>query len=216
MQTASNREALRLVTRVCKKCNMEFTGVRCKACEKMAKAVYREKSKALISESDALYRAQNAEKIRDYQKEYRARRDPEDRRNYQQAYYVRNRLRVIAAVAKYRLARPEWRSAINRKWRLANLDLCRTYHHNRAARLQANGGQLSKDLADKLMRHQRGLCINCREKLSVTGYQLDHIVPVALGGANADENIQLLCPPCNSSKWAKDPVTWAQEHGRLI
>lgn len=216
MQTASNRDALRLVARICKKCNIEFTGVRCKACEKIVKAAYRKENKTALCESDAVYRKQNAEKIKEYQEAYQAEIDPETKRAYARAYYAKNRVRLRIAVAKYRLANPGQRTESGRRWRLANMDLCRTYHHNRAARIQANGGKLSKDLADRLMRHQCGLCINCRAKLSVTGYQLDHIVPVSLGGANVDENIQLLCPPCNLRKCAKDPVTWAQEHGRLL
>lgn len=49
-----------------------------------------------------------------------------------------------------------------------------------------------------------------------TRFDQDHIMPIVLGGSNSIENIQLLCPPCNNKKRAKDPFVWAQENGFLL
>ena len=61
-----------------------------------------------------------------------------------------------------------------------------------------------------------GKCPNCKAKLALTGHHLDHITPLSRGGLNVDGNVQLLCPPCNLTKAAKDPIEWAQQNGRLL
>jgi len=41
-------------------------------------------------------------------------------------------------------------------------------------------------------------------------------MPLALGGANADDNIQLLRSTCNQQKHAKHPVDFMQQKGFLL
>jgi len=41
----------------------------------------------------------------------------------------------------------------------------------------------------------------------VSGLEFDHIVPLAAGGPNVADNLQLLCRPCNRSKGAKTHAT---------
>ena len=45
---------------------------------------------------------------------------------------------------------------------------------------------------------------------------IDHIVPLAKGGSDGPENIQLLCAHCNRRKSAKDPIVFMQENGFLL
>lgn len=40
-------------------------------------------------------------------------------------------------------------------------------------------------------------------------------MPIARGGSNTDDNVQLLCPACNLKKSAKHPVDFMQERGFL-
>ena len=42
-----------------------------------------------------------------------------------------------------------------------------------------------------------GSCVRCGSKVSL---HFDHIIPVAKGGANTEENIQILCQVCNLKK----------------
>ena len=42
------------------------------------------------------------------------------------------------------------------------------------------------------------------------------IKPLARGGTNQRTNLQLLCPPCNLSKSAKDPIDFMQSRGFLL
>ena len=44
-----------------------------------------------------------------------------------------------------------------------------------------------------------GRCAECGSSFEI---QYDHVIPLALGGANTAENLQILCAPCNQSKGA--------------
>lgn len=48
-------------------------------------------------------------------------------------------------------------------------------------------------------------CVACgaTERLCI-----DHIIPRAKGGTNDDDNLQVLCAPCNTSKGRKMPGEW--------
>jgi 5-methylcytosine-specific restriction endonuclease McrA len=55
----------------------------------------------------------------------------------------------------------------------------------------------------QLYRLQGGRCVMCGRDLRVTGYHVDHVVPLARGGLNVKENLQLLCPKDNLRKGSK-------------
>ncbi len=44
-----------------------------------------------------------------------------------------------------------------------------------------------------------GRCVKCGGNRRL---EFDHVIPVALGGANTARNLQLLCETCNRSKGA--------------
>jgi 5-methylcytosine-specific restriction endonuclease McrA len=44
-----------------------------------------------------------------------------------------------------------------------------------------------------------GRCVECGSGFDI---QYDHVIPVALGGANTAANLQILCAPCNQAKGA--------------
>jgi 5-methylcytosine-specific restriction endonuclease McrA len=41
------------------------------------------------------------------------------------------------------------------------------------------------------------------------GLEIDHIVPISRGGSSDDDNLQVLCVPCNRSKGAKTLEEWS-------
>jgi len=44
-----------------------------------------------------------------------------------------------------------------------------------------------------------GRCVSCGNNQNL---EFDHVIPVAMGGANAARNLQLLCQACNREKGA--------------
>jgi 5-methylcytosine-specific restriction endonuclease McrA len=85
----------------------------------------------------------------------------------------------------------------------------------RRARKAGSGGSFTKKQVLELLVKQKYLCISCRTSIKKK-YHADHVVPLALGGSNMIENIQLLCPPCNLTKAAKNPVDFMQSKGYLL
>lgn len=100
-------------------------------------------------------------------------------------------------------------------WLLNNIDSVRRSVQNRRARRNDSEGTLSKDIAERLLTLQRGKCACCSQPLG-SNYELDHIMPLALGGPNTDNNIQLLRRKCNRQKHAKHPIDFMQSRGFLL
>jgi len=64
--------------------------------------------------------------------------------------------------------------------------------------------------ADIIAAMQRigGRCAACGDEDNL---EVDHILPVARGGTNNADNLQMLCKPCNMSKGAKTMEEWQGE-----
>jgi 5-methylcytosine-specific restriction endonuclease McrA len=91
----------------------------------------------------------------------------------------------------------------------------RASNHKRRAQKKGSGGSFTQHQVALLKVLQQGCCANCGCDLG-DRYHRDHRTPLALGGSNQIENIELLCAPCNLRKNAKDEIEWAQENGRLL
>jgi len=69
-------------------------------------------------------------------------------------------------------------------------------------RHRVRGSYTAEDVR-RLLVLQGGLCRACGVSLTVVGYHVDHVVPIAKGGLNVAGNLQVLCPRCNLSKGAR-------------
>lgn len=119
------------------------------------------------------------------------------------AYRERHNLELRARNVAYRKANPT--EPIKRVVREAR---------RRALKLKSRGSFTRADV-EALLKAQRGRCAYCRKPLD-GGHQVDHIVPLVLGGGSNPSNLQLVCRPCNSSKGAKHPITFARKLGLLL
>lgn len=134
---------------------------------------------------------------------------------YDAARYTANAKVSNAKSTAWRMANLERSKLSNKVWWAANTERSAIYQNNRRARKLASGGLLSKDLRAKLFALQKGKCPCCRENLGAR-YHLDHIMPLALGGSNTDDNMQLLRQRCNNQKQAKPPIEFMQSRGFLL
>lgn len=102
-------------------------------------------------------------------------------------------------------------------WNLANPEIVRAISRNRRARKAKAGGSHTGADIEFLMRIQGGRCAHswCRKSLS-SYKEVDHIIPIALGGSNDRKNLQLLCRRCNRTKLATHPIDFAQRFGLLL
>ena len=61
---------------------------------------------------------------------------------------------------------------------------------------------ISKQIREKVRQtaqHRCGFCL-FQEYYSLSVFQIDHIIPLAEGGTNDEENLWLVCEPCNRAK----------------
>lgn len=195
-----NDTAVPAAVRTCRKCSAEFSGHRCEDCHRASSAAYREKNREKVRAYQIVYCADEENKVRARERAAAwIAANPEQARTTKAAYSAKNSEKVVAGVAA---------------WRKANPDAKRIQSHNYRDKKRASG-KLSRGLALKLFKLQRGKCACCGEPLGAN-YHMDHIMPIALGGANVDANIQLLRQRCNNQKSAKHPVIFMQERGRLL
>lgn len=120
-----------------------------------------------------------------------------------------------ATDAAWRAANPEKKRLSRASWRANHPEAARIHHQNRRARKKAAPGKLSKGLSAKLFKLQKGKCPCCKQPLG-DDCHLDHIIPLALGGTNTDDNMQLLRAKCNLQKHAKHPVDFMRQRGFLL
>lgn len=117
---------------------------------------------------------------------------------------------------KYRKSHLEQRRIYNNEWRNKNKEKALIHVHNRRARKLGNGGcSYTVDDVKNILIFQKQKCAICRISIK-SSYHIDHIIPLSKGGSNAKENIQLLCPSCNLSKSACDPIEFMQSIGMLL
>jgi 5-methylcytosine-specific restriction endonuclease McrA len=179
---------------------------------------YRTGRKAIHAAYMLIYSVVNGDKMRATSARWDAENAERAKQN-RAAYYQSNKDLIRERHRAWRDKNPEKVVELKRQWNSANperaSEIARTSAANRRSRKKFSGGRLSTGLAQQLLKLQRGKCACCGTSLK-DGYHLDHITPLARGGANEDWNMQLLTPKCNQQKHAKDPVEFMQSRGRLL
>lgn len=119
----------------------------------------------------------------------------------------KNRDKINQQNREWHANNPEKAAAKIKKWRSKNQESCRTYSRNRKALIKNAAGKHTKDDVLAIYEKQNKKCPVCNACL-LSGYHVDHIVPLSKGGSNDAKNLQLLCAPCNQSKSNKDFAEW--------
>lgn len=198
----------------------------CKPCARLGSKRWAAANKERVKANNAAWNAKNAERVKaEKSKRYQENRDE----NIKKAadYYLQNREKakayarakrsqdVEAAIERAREWRrkfPEKASQSTKSWQERNKDKVAVYKQNRRCKTVDT---LSPELRSKLFTLQRGKCACCGLPLG-KNYHMDHILPLALGGTNTDDNIQLLRQVCNNQKYKKHPVDFMQQRGFLL
>jgi 5-methylcytosine-specific restriction endonuclease McrA len=141
----------------------------------------------------------NKEFNRKYAKEWAA-NNPERVAANKRAWVLRNAASLKIRYAKYASGR--------------RVERCMAETRRRVRKHQSKGNHTAQEI-QQLLEKQKFRCPYCQMSIR-NGYHIDHINPLCLGGSNAIENIQLLCPPCNLRKSRKPPERFAREIGLLL
>lgn len=129
------------------------------------------------------------------------------------AWYAENRERKLKKGSEWHAANRESVSARKTIYSTNNPEIRRASKLRRRAR--EAGERISADDLKEIRKAQRNKCAYCKEKLK-SDFHVDHIMPLALGGANDRSNLQLTCQLCNLRKSKVHPITFAQRLGLLI
>ncbi|AGY60311.1 HNH endonuclease [Gloeobacter kilaueensis] len=76
-----------------------------------------------------------------------------------------------------------------------------------------SSGYISEELRERVRQHAQDRCGYCLspQKYVLGRLEIEHIIPLAYGGTNEEENLWLSCRLCNSYKGtqvrARDPIT---------
>lgn len=201
----------------CQKCQAEterFRKGECKLCSRARSAIYKSENAERITATNALYRLNNAEKVQRARDKWSA-ENPELSTLAARNWRLNNPEKMQECRNAWVAANPEKAKILGAEWRKKNPDAVTRHNHNRRAMKIASGGVLSKGIAAKLFKLQRGLCPCCGSSLG-NDYHLDHVTPLYLGGTNTDDNVQLLMAECNLQKSKKHPTDFMQSRGFLL
>ncbi len=149
--------------------------------------------------------------------------DKDAKSEYDRQHYLEHREEVKARAREYHQehkeecncksrarhhARKEEANERTRQWFLDHPEAKNAYEMNRRARKRNNGGTHTGE--DRLAQfdRQKGKCYYCSAKLG-DDWQIDHVMPLSLGGSNGPENLVACCKKCNMSKKAKHPMDFA-------
>lgn len=216
--------------KTCKKCGgIEYTkSGHCKECQKIKARVWYENNKEKTKARSIQWKKENPEKVKIGAKVYRD-STTDQMKILQSAWRKANPEKVKVISLRFYNSHKEECKSRSRNWYSENpvkakqvRDAYRSTDGYRAISVNNSikrktrlKGKISKSIIANLMTLQQGKCPCCGKKLG-NDFHIDHILPLALGGENADDNIQLLRSQCNLQKHAKHPIAFMQSRGFLL
>lgn len=147
-------------------------------------------------------------------------KDKEKRKMYLVVYYQTNKEKIETKALAYRKTNKKTKSLYDKlhkipeknrsnvsKWAKANPEkaLAKSARHY-ARKLNAPGSGITGEQWKVIIESTNGICTYCKQwhkKLT-----LDHVIPLAKGGAHDSNNAVPACKSCNSSKGKKLLSEW--------
>jgi 5-methylcytosine-specific restriction endonuclease McrA len=230
------------ITKICSKCRIEqhvssfgaqnhrSDGLNpwCRACKSKSNSEHHAKNRDKRAAQAKAWAQANPEKVRDRAKRYREnspeaakaandryrKANPEKRLEWSMRDYWKNRSVRLTAMREYRAANQDVLRSKRMVWERANRPLIAMHKRAYKARKRCAEGRFTPHDVERLKSLQRGRCACCKGKLF--DFHIDHRTALSKGGTNDPSNLQLLCPKCNLTKHAKDPIDFMQSLGFLL
>lgn len=133
------------------------------------------------------------------------------RRSSDDEYYAKQ-LEIARAYKKRRRDTPALKERDRiamLEWQKNNPEKVRARNHNRRAKVRGAVGRHTHIDINSANERQGFVCVFCPSSTK-EGYHVDHIIPIARGGTNWPDNIQILCASCNLRKGAKTNEEYAE------
>ena len=170
---------------------------------------WRDKNKPTVAAKTKKWAAENPDRVRELRRRWYA-NNPEKSKEMDRLRRLKHADKIRERNRRYQQANRDkikaWHRKSYLKHRTERLEYSRITNHNRRAAM-ARGEGLTYGLPRRLLASQNFKCVHCPADLH-KGYHMDHIVALSKGGPHKDENIQLLCPACNLSKFNLDEAEW--------
>jgi 5-methylcytosine-specific restriction endonuclease McrA len=117
----------------------------------------------------------------------------------QQAFRAAHPEHVRQRDARFRHAYADQIPARRARWRRAHPGKSQAYEATRRAR-KRRAGKIEPIDRDYVYKRDKGICSLCGRKVRKRDISIDHIVPLALGGAHCLANVALVHLRCNTRK----------------
>lgn len=129
--------------------------------------------------------------------------DLANRKKYESIYRENNKEKRAEIVKKSMQKNIEHHKAVRNIYRKTEAGIAsfRKYTQTRYARMKSAFVEYVKPL--EIYKSQSGICYLCGEKFTFKQMELDHVMPIALGGLHEYSNVKMACLPCNRSKGSK-------------
>lgn len=134
--------------------------------------------------------------------------------SYFKNYYIKNKQRKYETDRVWKSNNRDRVCGYAKNYRENNPEKARANSRAYVARKRLCDGRFSSADIIEIGDIQNWLCNDCGEKCE-TGYHVDHVMPVNLGGSNWPENLQVLCPTCNIKKRDCHPDDWDARRGKV-
>jgi|688.fasta_scaffold569873_1 5-methylcytosine-specific restriction endonuclease McrA len=161
------------------------------------------------------YRAKNKDAIKAWNADYRARnkaRKKESDRKYKEL----NKQKIKEGSALYLFLNRDKRAAYYRKYRHTSSGRATQSANRHIRRARKVAATIVDPRAIYVWEKQwraakRVKCYWCNKRVAGNKAHMDHIQPLARGGAHSIENLCISCQPCNSRKHAKPLPEWNRQ-----
>lgn len=163
---------------------------------------WKARNKEKVLESQKKYREANKELLKEKNKQY-INENKEKRAETTKNYREKNKEKVIEYNKNYRKSHKEeiHQYYLSRKESEEYKEISRAAVRNRRARRNYIEGKITKKEWLDLLEKYGHKCLKCGR--TDVKLELDHVVPLALGGEHSIRNAQPLCRSCNGGKHTK-------------
>jgi 5-methylcytosine-specific restriction endonuclease McrA len=176
---------------------------RCEACEKASVSTWQAANPDKVKAASLAYIKRHPDRAKENSRRQHAKqfeKNPEKVRASVRAHWEKNRAKYYETMRLYRKNNPDVIRFANAEYR---------------ARKRAAAGTLTATEFATILQRQRFRCHWCDVSIK-NGAQIDHVVPLVRGGEHSAANVVGSCGSCNRRKRSKDPISWANELGRLF